>query len=157
MSVVFLGVETVIAQVVTVAYFTFESWPFKKIKLVQNKTPASKIFLTSDWLNATAIASHALVARRHHLHLGEQPGPVLLLGEIHGDVVAVGRDSGHDADAVVRHVAPFVPGRRDGRFDAHLVPHFDGGGCGHRRRKAQQLDVDEAHPVSAHFVLPVYL
>ena len=58
------------------------------------------------------------------LHLGEQPDPLVLLGEVDADVSAAA-DLGDDADGGVAHRAPLVLGHGHARLHPHAVANFD--------------------------------
>ena len=60
----------------------------------------------------------------HELQLGEEPGPVALGGEVHGEVPAVGADAGHQADTPVSHGAPLVLGGGHVRPHSHAVTNL---------------------------------
>ena len=93
----------------------------------------------------------------HRLHLRDEPGPVALRGEVHGEVPAVGADAGHDAHAAVRHGAPLVLGRGHVGPHPHPVPHLERLAALEAEGLAEELHVDVAHPVGAALPLPHHL
>ena len=72
----------------------------------------------------TAVTGDAQVEAGHELQLGQEPGPVALGGEVHGEVPAVGADAGHQAHTPVGHGAPLVLGGGHVGPNSHAVTNL---------------------------------
>ena len=99
------GIEAVLAEVKVVTRLAF-------------KPRARQGVLT------TAVAGDAQVEAGHELQLGQEPGPVALGGEVHGEVPAVGADAGHQAHTPMGHRAPLVLGGGHMRLHSHPVTNL---------------------------------
>ncbi len=71
-----------------------------------------------------AVAGDAQVEAGHELQLGQEPGPVALGGDVHGEVPAVGADAGHQAHPPVGHGAPLVLGGGHVGSHSHAVTNL---------------------------------
>lgn len=73
MSVILLGVKTVLAVIVVIAAFAAEARPFQRT-------------------GSASVARDTFVDGGHDLHLGNEPRPVGLFGEIDCDIVTIRGD-----------------------------------------------------------------
>ena len=100
-----LGIEAVLAKVEVVTRLAFE--------------PRAR-----QGILTTAVTGDAQVEAGHELQLGQEPGPVALGGEVHGEVPAVGADAGHQAHTPVGHGTPLVLGGGHVGPNSHAVTNL---------------------------------